>query len=183
MDALGETTVASFFNSGCFQLPPEQADKVRKALEQIACEGSQGDAFSNIMVKNILHQILLTVFRHGTRKNREQSESTDKIQEVARYISENYASPFTLRDAAKMAFMEETYFSKQFKRLTGFGFHEYLVQTRIKAAEQMLLLTSLSISEISEQCGFSGSNYFGDVFRRWKGMSPSEYRKTNTEPL
>lgn len=174
--ALGEPFIASFFQSGCFQLPWEQSEAIRKALEQIAGENSQKDSFSDPIVKNLLHQILLTVFRHGTKKSRDQSKGTDKIQEVARFISENYASHITLRNAAKMAYMEETYFSKQFKRLTGFGFHEYLVQTRIKAAEQMLRHTNLSISEISEQCGFSGSNYFGDVFRRWKGMSPSEYR-------
>lgn len=175
--ALGEHTVETFFQSGCFRLPWEHSEMVRKTLEQIVRERSQKDRFSDAMVKNLLHQILLCIFRYGTKKSREKSENTDKIQEVARYISENYASHITLDHASRLAFMEKTYFSKQFKKLTGFGFHEYLIQTRLKAAEEQLRLTKLSISEISEQCGFSGSNYFGDVFHRWKGMSPTEYRK------
>ena len=72
--------------------------------------------------------------------------------------------------------MEKTYFSRQFKALTGFGFLEYLTQTRIRAAEQLLAETDLSIVDIAELAGFSCSNYFGDVFRRYKGVSPSAYR-------
>ena len=72
--------------------------------------------------------------------------------------------------------MEKTYFSKRFKALTGFGFLEYLTQTRLQAAQELLTATEMSIGDISEACGFSSSNYFGDVFRRCCGMSPSDYR-------
>ena len=97
--------------------------------------------------------------------------------DIAQYISENYHLQLTLDDAAKIAYMERTHFSKRFKQLTGFGFQDYLTQTRIRAAENLLQTTDLSISEIAEHCGFSSSNYFGDAFRRWKGISPSTYRK------
>ena len=72
--------------------------------------------------------------------------------------------------------MEKTYFSRRFKALTGFGFLEYLTQTRIRAAEQLLIETELSIENIAELTGFSCSNYFGDVFRHYKGVSPTAYR-------
>ena len=76
-----------------------------------------------------------------------------------------------------MAHMERTYFSKRFKALTGFGFWEYVTQTRLKEAERLLSETDISIGSVAELCGFSGSNYFGDVFCRWKGVSPTQYRK------
>ena len=180
LNKLGEDAVHTFLSGGCFRLPPDQSEKIRKALEQLALEYNLNDPYTQPMAQNILHHILLTVFRHGVLKSREKNKSTDRIQEVARYISENYASPITLHDAAQKAYMEDTHFSKQFKRMTGFGFHEYLIQTRIKAAEQLLLYTDLDMNAIAEQCGFSGSNYFGDAFRRYKGMSPSTYRKQNS---
>jgi AraC-like DNA-binding protein len=61
--------------------------------------------------------------------------------------------------------------------LTGFGFLDYLTQIRLQEAQRLLRTTALSLSDISEMCGFSGSNYFGDVFRRYTGLSPSAYRK------
>ncbi len=41
----------------------------------------------------------------------------------------------------------------------------------------MLLNTNQSITEIAEKCGFNDSNYFGDAFRKVKGVSPNKYRK------
>ncbi len=177
LDSLGQDLVLSFFSKGCFMLSPELANDIQKSLEQIAGEENSQDRYSALIAKNLLLKILLNLFRNGTPKNSENSAGTHKIQDAACYISENYASSITLEEVAAIACLEKTYFSKQFKKLTGFGFYEYLLQTRIKAAEQLLQLTSLNMSEISEQCGFSGSNYFGDAFRKLKGMSPSQYRK------
>ena len=115
--------------------------------------------------------------RFGAIKSRESNTNADKIQFAAKYISENYADEISLSEISQLAFMEETYFSKKFKKLTGFCFKEYLTQTRIKAAEKLLDETKLTVSEIADRCGFSRSNYFGDSFKHWKGCSPSEYRR------
>lgn len=115
--------------------------------------------------------------RFGVKADRETNAGADKIQQAAKYISENYAEQISLKEISSMVFMEETYFSKKFKVLTGFCFNEYLTQTRIKAAERLLCETELTIGEISDRCGFSGGNYFGDIFKRWTGCSPSKYRQ------
>ena len=101
----------------------------------------------------------------------------NKILDAARYISDNYDREITLQTAAHIACMEATYFSKCFKQLTGFGFRDYVTQTRLKKAEELLRSSKLSISEISDSCGFLSSNYFGDVFKKYKGISPRSYRK------
>ncbi len=77
--------------------------------------------------------------------------------------------------------MEETYFSKKFKQLTGFGFNEYLTQIRLRKSEILLLSPENSINEIADMCGFSSSNYFGDIFKKHTGLSPSQYRKKHME--
>ena len=120
--------------------------------------------------------ILLDCLRYGKPKAPCQEETADKVQQAAQYISEHYTDLLTLEDAANLVQMEKTYFSKRFKALTGFGFLDYLTQTRLRAAEELLCRTELSIGEISKACGFSGSNYFGDVFRRYHCISPTEYR-------
>lgn len=177
VDLLGQEVFDSLMGSGCLQLPPKAVRQLQQDLEQLEKELANPDGCTRAVAAHLLQDILLTALRSGTRKPPFQGESADKVQEAARYISTHYSQPITLHDAAQMTFMEETYFSKRFKALTGVGFREYLTQTRLRAAEQMLLETDLSMSEIAEHCGFSGGNYFGDVFLRHHGISPSDYRK------
>ncbi len=167
-----------FFQLGCLEFDPDISELIRGYLTEMTHEQNTGDEYSTAYMQNILRNIIITILRFGRQKNREQNEDADKIQSVARYIREHYRESISLATASRMAYMENTYFSKRFKALTGFGFNEYLTETRMQAAEKLLRLTSLSISEISERCGYSSSNYFGDAFRQYKGTSPSEFRKS-----
>ena len=172
----GRDILSSYPKGGCFQLPADKAAQIESCFTQIDRDLKAPDEWSRGAVTNLFYGILLDCFRYGTPKAPCQEETADKIQQAARYISDHYAEVLTLEDAANLAGMEKTYFSKRFKALTGFGFLDYLTQTRLRAAEDLLTRTELSIAEVSEACGFSGSNYFGDVFRRYIGISPTEYR-------
>ena len=103
----------------------------------------------------------------------------ERIQQVCKYIINYYNQQITLADISKMAYMSPTYFSKKFKKVTGFGFNEYLNNVRIKMATNMLVETQYSVTEIARFCGYKDSNYFGDVFKKIMGVSPSKYRKAN----
>lgn len=177
IELIGRTTFDRLLQSGCVQLPSSISRQVQRDLEQMEQSMSRSDSLGFATAVHLLQDILLCALHHGKPILPCTGESADKIQYVARYISENYTDSLSLHEAAQMAHMEDTYFSKRFKTLTGFGYHEYLTQTRLLAAQQLLDDTVLSIGEIAEHCGFSSSNYFGDVFRRWKGTSPSQYRK------
>ena len=58
---------------------------------------------------------------------------------------------------------------------------EYLNNTRIKAAQQLLLTTHMPISEISEQAGYESHTHFSRVFKQFTNLSPMQYRKANTK--
>ena len=80
---------------------------------------------------------------------------------------------------ARLSCMSDSYFSRRFKTVTGFGFKEYLNAVRIRHACDLLLSTDKSITQIASDCGYMDSNYFGDAFHKIKHVSPSQYRKTN----
>ncbi len=176
-ELIGKARLDEFLELGCVQFSAERAKRLRERFDTMYAEQTRDDEFAYAAEKNLLCDVIIETLRHGKPKNCATGEGADKIQLVAAYISENYASEITLDFAAEMACMEKTYFSKRFKTLTGFGFCEYLTRTRINAAQALLLSSELNVSEISDACGFSTSNYFGDVFRRLHGASPSEYRK------
>ena len=180
---IGSDALNEMITGGCIKLPGFVSKQILKDMEQIRLELESPSAITDAAVTHLFHGIMLNALRYGSKKEHLIGESADKVQMIAKYISEHYSEDITLSMAANMAYLEKTYFSKRFKHLTGFGFQEYLLHTRILAAEKLLLESTLSISKISEGCGFSCSNYFGDVFRRYKGISPTEFRrKYRNEP-
>lgn len=177
LDSVQKEAFDAFMQSGCFRLPPDVSREVETKFQQLAAEQEKNDCFVNTAEETILQQILILLFRYGQRKEVAFGSVEKKIQEVVQYISHHYGSEITLRSAAALAYMEPTYFSKQFKKTVGFGFNQYLIQVRMKEAKRLLITTELSIGEIAEKCGYSAGNYFGDTFKLLTGISPSVFRK------
>ena len=181
-EALGKEAVERFLAGGCFHLSVAAAEAVGQAMECILREVATGDGLSEALLIHSLFSVVLATLRGGTPKDGLSGEGADKVQLAARYVFEHYAERITLAKAARMACLERTYFSRRFKQLTGFGFREYLLRTRLLAARRLLAETTLPLTRIAEDCGFESANYFGDVFRRYEGCSPSAYRRASGSP-
>lgn len=175
---LDEKLINAFLKSECLILPEAIAKSIRRQFELMNAEKETNDTYSKAFIENSLCCIILLAMRHGTKKALKQGEDFGQMQKAISYINEHYAEDITLKSVARILLMEETYFSKKFKQLTGLGFKEFLIQTRIKKAEELLATEiDMEISKISEKCGFSSSNYFGDAFKKINGISPRQYRK------
>lgn len=66
-----------------------------------------------------------------------------------------------------------------FKRETGFSPLEYVINTRIERAKTLLLTTSMTVSEIAEEVGYSNSGSLINLFVKKVGSSPGQYRKNH----
>ena len=101
----------------------------------------------------------------------------DRYHRVIKFMDENYGEKITLEDVASREFITKNYFSHFWKDLSYFSFQERLSYERVKRAELLLLTTDMSISHISEKCGFSDVKYFYNHFKRWYGSMPLEHKK------
>ena len=72
--------------------------------------------------------------------------------------------------------MSRTPLYKKIKALTGLGVNDYVNNFRVKKAEELLLTTDMTITEISEATGFAYQRYFSTIFKQLKGISPSQFR-------
>ena len=177
IDRVGAEAFEKLMQCSCLQLPPEAARQIRSKLNEMYLQQRTPDEYSHVVNTYLLENILLLAIRYGTPKQPIAGKGISKMQEVAHYINKNLALPISLKDAAEIAHMEATYFSKSFKAATGEGFQEYLTKVRLRKAEQLLAHSDMLICEIAGACGFSTANHFSDVFRRWNGVSPTQYRK------
>lgn len=179
---IGQEEFEKCFVNKQLTIPPNRRDYVESLLEKIAHEHSGIDHISEIMLKLYVEELILFTIRCQSNSELLVSEAEigdDLISEAAKYISTHYDQPISLDMLAEKYNMSPSYFSRKFKLCTGFGYKEYLITIRIMEACTLLLTTNMSITEIAERCGFEDSNYFGDSFKKIKGISPREYRKAN----
>lgn len=80
---------------------------------------------------------------------------------------------------AQMA-MSRTSLYNKIKELTGMGANDYINRRRIDKATILLVQSDISITEISEQVGFTYQRYFSTLFKEMKGVTPSQFRTQHT---
>jgi len=93
------------------------------------------------------------------------------------YLHHNYTSTLRLENAARRAGMSISCFVRKFRQETGITFTLYVNRLRIARAIQLLRESSLSMSDIAFECGFSNQFHFTRTFKKIMGMTPSRYRK------
>lgn len=189
IERFGKEEIEECFKQKVFSIPVQRREYVEGLISQLYNEYKNIDEFSHALMECYLNELMIFLIRYkrhfasNSKKinifnNSISLNSCDEnIQTAAGYIAENFNKNITLADAAQYVNMSSTYFSKKFKEVTGFGFKEYLLNLRIKKACELLLETKLSVTEIAYESGFNDSNYFGDVFKKSKGISPMQYRK------
>jgi AraC-like DNA-binding protein len=100
-----------------------------------------------------------------------------RIKDIHLYISRNLHKKITLTDVCRLANLSPSRFCELFKKETGLCFSNFVIELRIKKAIRLLRNKSLSIKQISFECGYRYISNFDRDFKRVRGISPSEYRK------
>lgn len=98
------------------------------------------------------------------------------IGDIEEYIAFHYAQNITLKEMARLYFMNEKYLGRLFAAETGQSFHQYLNRVRLERAAALLVSTSMSVLNIALECGYANVTYFNRVFRKKFCISPTEYR-------
>ena len=179
-DIVGPDFVKESLSTGVISIPDKRRDYVESLMNKMIFENEGQDPLSPGFVSVALAELMLFITRCKNYEEnviKEIDVNNRIMQEVATYIYNHYSERLILEDVAKKFNLSRSYLSKKFKSVTGFGFKEYIINVRIQHACELLLNTNKSITDIAFECGFNDSNYFGDAFRRTKGISPNKYRK------
>lgn len=98
------------------------------------------------------------------------------VDQCIDYIVRHYREKIYLETLAEGVGLSGNYLSKLFSRETGIKLQDYIVQYRVKRAEELLRATNMEINEIGIYVGFPSQSYFGRVFKRYTGYTPMKYR-------
>jgi len=106
----------------------------------------------------------------------EDSSKHTRIAQVVDHITRNFAEDISLESAADLACMSPTAFSRNFQKITGNRFLEFLNRVRIGQACSMLYATDHPVSVICYEVGFQNLANFNRNFMKMKDMTPTAYR-------
>ena len=101
---------------------------------------------------------------------------SEVITAVMTYINNHYREELSLEDVASFAGFSRYYFSRSFKRQTGYSFKDYLCQKRLQVAMDLLIRSNTPMREVAIESGFGSVATFNRVFREKKGCTPTQYR-------
>jgi AraC family transcriptional regulator len=103
--------------------------------------------------------------------------SQQSIERVIESIHQNIGEPITVDDMARTAMFSKFHFTRLFQHATGVSPGRFLSAVRFQEAKRLLLSTSLSVTEISHQVGYSSVGTFSSRFKSSVGLSPTAYRQ------
>ncbi len=112
---------------------------------------------------------------NGTRAVNKYSRKA--VDYIAGFLYDNAGSDISLEQIAGAVNLDKRYICSLYRRYTGKTVMAHLEEIRISRAQRLLTHTSLSVTQISQDTGFSSSQYFSRVFRQVTGMTPVNYRK------
>lgn len=128
-----------------------------------------------------MHAYVSQHMQEVLEENENEKKNNFVVKHVIDYISENYANrELTIQVLANVVYLTPTYLSNLFKEKTGMTIGQYLTETRLKKAEELLFDPKLKLYQIAEMVGYEDANYFAKQFKKRTGMIPSEYREYKT---
>lgn len=138
---------------------------------------SQADLNNDEAINALVMEILFLVNADLSHRLFEENKlKPTTVESVAQYINQNYSEKITLDYLAKMAYLDRSYLVRAFKKRYGYTPIKYLIEVRLSHAEDLLLNSNMSVSEIACQCGYNNESFFIAQYKKKFSMTPSQHR-------
>lgn len=146
-----------------FLLGKEMQSEIHNACRSV----ERYEAFAAMLVHTLCEK----------RRNIYQKKRKLISDRAKEYIGEHLDERLLSEQIAQFLFLNVDYLNRIFKKETGITLSEYISSQRIEKAKELLLTSSLSVSEIALEVGFQSFSYFSKIFKKKTGMEPLKYRK------
>ena len=133
---------------------------------------------SALMIKNLMEQFFLLVFRENLRIERIKRTNKDEeetLKSVIAYLNEHIGEEIRFGEIVKKAGLSSTGLKNLFKSYTGMGVMQYFSYLKIKKACKLLEEGELNATQIAGALGYDSIHYFSRQFKKIEGVSPSKY--------
>ena len=129
------------------------------------------------MISLYMHHIFITINRYIKERRETKNDTINDIERAAHYFKDNYNKQISIEQYAAEHLMSVNWFIHSFKSVMKMSPMQYIISLRIAIAKGYLENSTKNITEISNEVGYENALYFSRLFRKYTGMTPTEYRK------
>ena len=148
-------------------------------IHQLGLKLSQNSTPDSNELINSLGVALFNAYLYESNLIQEERPLPRSILKVKQYINGNYAQTISTEALAEIAALSTSHLIKQFRKFFDMTPQKYVWQLRTEKGAYLLKHSGLTISEISEQCGFKNQYHFSRHIKKLFNVSPSNLRKMN----
>lgn len=154
---------------------------VRAAMDAILNELTSSQLYHLELIAQIVFTLITIVARNiaMTLPEKVGEHTGDTVMSILHYIHENIHKNHDLRlDVISDHFnISEGYLGRYFKKHTGESLQQYIISYKLKLVETRLQHSDMRINEIVNELGFTDESHLNRLFKKYKGLNPSAYRK------
>jgi AraC-like DNA-binding protein/mannose-6-phosphate isomerase-like protein (cupin superfamily) len=147
-------------------------------LENLLVLANKKSTHSELLVSQFLNSLVTRILTDNTdQQDNEADRIADKIQQIKDYLDENFQKKIPLDMIADEFFISKYHMSREFKKAYGITIANYIITKRVTHAKELMRFTNYQIEEIGRVCGIEDNSYFNKLFRKYEGLTASDYRK------
>ena len=131
-------------------------------------------------IKNLQYNMLID-FTQRISRQRIPTGLSQEVSAAMQFISTHMNQPIGVAEVVAHTRASRAQLFKRFQQELGMGIAAYINQCRLREAKSLLRYTDKTLGEISSYLCFSSQSYFQNVFKKYCGMTPLEYRRSKAE--
>ena len=161
-------------NSLVYAQIPENDIKAVDALFDDISRYAENESYGNMMFASCFIRLLVYMSENAVDA---VTPPHGTMYKAIEYINDNIRENITVDSICKHVHTSKYHFCRSFKKTTGLTVMNYILNTRITLAKNLLANESISVGEISGLCGFSNISVFCRAFKENTSMTPLQYRR------
>jgi len=138
----------------------------------------QAESLSRLDALSLLRQRMILDYAERVAAERYPPHLSPSTRACIRYIKKHLHTPILVRELAERIGLSASYLTRTFRRETGMKLNDYINRQKIEEAKNLLAFSDRSLSEISSYLCFSSQSYFQNLFKKYEGITPLQYRQS-----
>ena len=162
----------------------DEIDHIQSLCEMIYEHAERRTGYSDEIVSHLLPAlVLLAASLPPDARAADQPHNLVLANRIRQYIGTHFTEQLTLEDIGEALSMSPYHLAHIFKDMTGMSPIHYMIRCRIGEAQNLLISTDYSATQIAAIVGYTNVNHFNAIFAKLVGLPPIRYRRSYLENM